>query len=137
MIINIKSGAIYSYLENHYIVQYVSKDFALISGILDDNKAIKFSKNCILSDNKIFNLIVSEKQYHMVTYESLRKALLEMKIALVNTKYSDIINKIKIVIPLYSIGFEKLDKENIKNIINDLFFATNLEITLLENNKGE
>ena len=138
MVINEISCKINSLQKDHYIIQFISEDFALISGLLEVNvkKITKsFSKkyNCILSNNKIFNLIVSKEQCQKVSYDSIKQAFSEMRTILLNRDLIDIIDKNKIAVPEYGIGFENINWEIVKDIISDLFFDTNLEITFVKN----
>jgi hypothetical protein len=138
MVINEISCKINSLQKDHYIVQFISEDFALISGMLDiniKNVTKSFAKKyyCILSNNKIFNLIISKQQYEKVTYDSIKRAFSEMRTLLLNRDLMDIIDKNKIAVPEYGIGFENLDWNIIKDILSDLFFDTNLEITFVKN----
>ena len=127
-------GSINFFQKDHYIVQFISEDFAKIADLLEDNYITRTPNKyyCIFTDNSIFNLIVKEKQYEKINYDSLKKAFSAMKNILTSEKYINIVNKNKILIPENSIGFEKSDWKEIRKIVSDLFFDTNIEITFIE-----
>lgn len=134
----------------YYFVQYISNDFAKITGIADFNSD-KFnltfvpeirnteidldgSINCILVDNKVFNLIIKRNHDRNTTYETLRNCFMEMKTILLNERFTDMIDKYKIAIPKIDDG---LDWEKVKELIQDIFKDTNVEILACDSNEYE
>jgi hypothetical protein len=133
--------------DDYYLVQCISADFAMAAGI-----AVQFNKNyniksilksqygnfydrwprecCILVNNKVFNLVTKKEHYQKPTYDQIRQCLREMKIILTSVEYTDMIDKYKVAMPKIGCGLDQLDWDKVKQIIEDTFKDTNLEILI-------
>jgi len=130
--------------DEYYLVQYMSADFAMATGVLvhineyhNTKKALKDiygdtiitkfpDMNCILYDNKIFNLIIKANQKQRITSEMVEKSLRSMKRILLDIDID--IKTNKIAIPKN--GITELDWNIIKPIIEKVFQDTNVEILI-------
>ena len=126
----------------YYLVQCISADYAMAAGIAVDfnkkydiknimmdhpeNVISSYDKSCLLVNNKVFNLVTKKNYYQKPTYKSLRNALLQMKIILLNNP--EIIDKYKLAMPRIGCGLDKLEWEKVSQIIQEVFQDTNVEI---------
>lgn len=135
MIFKEEKRDLFSVDDKYYLAHCISDDFALGAGI-----AVEFVKRynmraelknqypngiggvgCVLIDN-VFNLITKEKCYHKPTYKTLEKSLELM---------CDIIVKKDIkylAIPKIGCGIDRLDWEQVKEIIKEVFNNVDIEI---------
>ena len=135
----------------YYLVQCISADFATVTGIIlpsdkkynyydlrsklketfGDNLVKNYPKlNCILCDNRVFNLIVKKNNRQNQTYESVEDSLIEMKKLLLKCP---LIKTNKIAIS--NQGLDTLDWEKIKLLIEKVFQDTNAEFLICEYKK--
>ena len=128
--------------DEYYFAQAISKDYAIVSEIIDNFDStynmknpimengeqiiVSPDKSCILVNNKVFNLIIKPSYYKKPSYETLKKSLLGMKIIML--KHTDIINKSKLAMPKIACGVDQLEWDKVKEIIKEVFQDTNLEI---------
>lgn len=75
----------------------------------------------LLVDN-VFNLVTKARVFHKPTYESLYDTLLDMRVQCENLDIS------KLAIPLLGCGLDRLNWERVKDIIEDVFDSTDIEI---------
>ena len=75
----------------------------------------------LLVDN-VFNLVTKARVFHKPTYESLYDTLLDMRVQCENLDISSL------SIPLLGCGLDRLNWEQVKDIIEDVFDSTDIEI---------
>ena len=143
MIIKEEKRDLFSVDENeYYFVQCISADYAMGAGI-----AVEFNKrfdiknvmrekpenvmsspnnNCLLVNDKVFNLVTKDKYFQKPTYDSLKKALINMKILMLN--HPELMKTNKVAMPRIGCGLDKLDWDKVKLIIEEVFGDTNIEI---------
>ena len=143
MIIKEEKRDLFSVDDNeYYFVQCISADYAMGAGI-----AVEFNKrfdiknvmrkkpenvisspnnNCLLVNDKVFTLVTKDKYFHKPTYDSLKKALINMKILMLN--HPELMKTNKVAMPRIGCGLDKLDWDKVKPIIEEVFGDTNIEI---------
>lgn len=136
MIIKEEVRDLFTVPQGFYLVHCISGDFALGAGIAkqfvkvynmkeklesrwdfidkDENKAI-------IIDN-VFNLITKRKYFQKPTYDSLRKALEDMKEQANNLLIT------KLAMPKIGCGLDKLEWSRVKEILEEIFEDTDIEI---------
>lgn len=126
--------------QGYYLAHCISGDYALGAGIAKQfvenyNMRFKLHKNypipdgekfanvgqALLVDN-VFNLVTKARVFHKPTYESLYDALLDMRIQCVDLDIS------RLAVPLLGCGLDRLNWEQVKDIIEDVFNSTDIEI---------
>lgn len=113
----------------YYLVQWISADFARSAGIVTEcNTNYNIKLNCILCDNRVFNLIIKENCFSITTYEMFRDSLVAMRRMLLSTTGIPEIKTNKIAIP--KIIYHDVDWDIAKFIIKDVFKDTNVEILI-------
>lgn len=126
--------------QGYYLAHCISGDYALGAGIAKQfvenyNMRFKLHKifpipdgekfanvgQALLVDN-VFNLVTKARVFHKPTYESLYDTLLDMRVQCENLDIS------KLAIPLLGCGLDRLNWERVKDIIEDVFDSTDIEI---------
>ena len=126
--------------QGYYLAHCISGEYALGAGIAKQfvenyNMRFKLHKNypipdgekfanvgqALLVDN-VFNLVTKARVFHKPTYESLYDTLLDMRVQCENLDIS------RLAIPLLGCGLDKLNWEQVKDIIEDVFDSTDIEI---------
>jgi len=127
--------------DNDYIlVHCISNDFEMSMGVsvyfthmgikkyLIDNYYNDWNHHgyCIITDigRKTCNLVTKEKFWKKPTYKTLKESLEDMKIQLSKLK----IKPLKIAMPVIGCGLDKLNWNKVKEIIQDVFKYTDIEI---------
>lgn len=131
--------------DEYYLAHCLSSDFAKIAGVsveLDEHHNIKNkikekygddfitrypNMNCILSDNKVFNLIIKSDYNLEDRYRFLEESLYSMKKILLDKDNVYIIKTNKIAISKKEYSLYKLDWDRVKNTITKVFQDTNVE----------
>lgn len=123
--------------DSYYLAHCISSDCAMGAGIAVEfekrfklrNKLLKNSNvvrkfpTCILED-KVLNLITKEKYWHKPTYDSLLGALGVMRSIAID-------NSIRyIAMPTIGAGLDRLNWNNVKEIIRKVFKDTDIEILI-------
>ena len=132
-----KTGSLFTAPKEYYLAHCISGDFALGAGI-----AKKFDKvyqmrtklfesypsqndgylgEALLVDN-VFNLVTKSKYYHKPTYDTLYEAVYDMR------EQCERLNINKIAVPKLGCGLDKLNWEEVKDIIYDVFADTDIEV---------
>lgn len=126
--------------QGYYLAHCISADFALGAGIakkFDEvyNMKFKLFKNydgyeyecgdCLVVDN-VFNLVTKPKCYHKPTYESLKEALEAMK------EYVLYFNIDKIAMPHIASGLDRLQWDQVLEIIKEVFEDTDVDILICD-----
>ena len=126
--------------QGYYLAHCISGDYALGAGIAKQfvenyNMRFKLHKNypipdgekfanvgqALLVDN-VFNLVTKARVFHKPTYESLYDTLLDMRIQCENLDIS------RLAVPLLGCGLDRLNWERVKDVIEDVFDSTDIEI---------
>lgn len=126
--------------QGYYLAHCISGDYALGAGIAKQfvenyNMRFKLHKNypipdgekfanvghALLVDN-VFNLVTKARVFHKPTYESLYDTLLDMRIQCEELDIS------RLAVPLLGCGLDRLNWEQVKDVIEDVFDSTDIEI---------
>ena len=126
--------------EDYYLAHCISADFALGAGIakiFDEVYNMRFKLfrdydgyeydggDALLIDN-VFNLVTKSKCYHKPTYESLRESLEVMK------RIMELGAITKLAMPKIASGLDRLDWDEVYDIICEVFEDTDVEILICE-----
>lgn len=140
MTINIVNKDLFAMPQGYYLAHCISADFALGAGIakvFDSIYNMKFKLyrhydnyryvggDALLVDN-VFNLVTKDKCWHKPTYASLRESLEMMKEQL------EIIGANKLAMPWIGCGLDRLNKEQVYDIICEVFEDMDIEIVICE-----
>lgn len=135
--------------QNYILVHCISADFRLGAGI-----AVKFRQmgvknelerlynrnvsyldlwredkhgTCLFTEvgRPVYNLVTKERYYHKPTYTSLEQSLWDLK-----RQHFQKNETLKLAMPKIGCGLDKLDWEEVENIIKEVFKDTNTEITV-------
>lgn len=140
MTINIEQRDLFTMPQGYYLAHCISADFALGAGIakaFDEvyNMRFKLFRNYdnyeynggdALPVDNVFNLVTKKKCWHKPTYASLREALEMMKEQL------EFLNVAKLAMPWIGCGLDRLQKEQVYDIICEVFEDMNIEIVICE-----
>lgn len=124
--------------KDYVLVHCISADFALGAGIAKEfaKKGVrKYLINCY-STPKVgmsltsystgwkaeVNLITKYRYWHKPTYDSLKQSLYSLKQEVMLMKWD------KLAMPRIGCGLDKLEWDKVKQIINDTFADTDIEI---------
>jgi len=125
-------GDIFDAPEEYYLVHCISSDLAMGRGI-----AVKMNNTFQLRNelrkshiimpsavlvNRVFNLITKDKYWHKPTYSTIGKALQFMKAICVMHGIK------KLAMPTIGCGLDKLQWNEVKRIIQHIFYHTEVEI---------
>lgn len=140
MNITIEQKDLFTVPQGYYLAHCISADFALGAGIaktFDEvyNMRYKLFKDypdyefdggdALLIDNT-FNLVTKQKYWHKPTYNSVREALLVMK-EMMKALYID-----KLAMPKIASGLDRLQWDDVLEIIKEVFEDLNCEILICE-----
>lgn len=137
-----KSGDLFTAPREYYLAHCISGDFALGAGIakmfnkvydmktkllevypIENDETYGHVGEALLIDN-VFNLVTKARYFHKPTYDSLQKTLIEMK------KQCGELGITKLAMPKIGSGLDKLDWEKVRDIIQDVFSDTDIEIVV-------
>ena len=120
----------------YYLAHCISADFAMGAGVakkIDEAFAVRKPLRsaagkgrvgeCI-AVKRIFNLVTKEHSYQKPTYATLRAALIDMR------DLARDMGITKIAMPCIGCGLDKLNWNNVKKIIREVFEDTDLEIVV-------
>ncbi len=140
MIYNEVRGDLFYVPQGYYLAHCISGDYALGAGIakkFDEvyNMRFKLHKNYAIPDGEkychvgdallvdnVFNLVTKERCFYKPTYDTLCDALIDMRDQCEQLDIS------KIAMPLIGCGLDQLEWGTVKNIIEDIFDAVDIEI---------
>lgn len=140
MNITVETKDLFTVPQGYYLAHCISADFALGAGIAKtfDNvysmryKLFSFYDNyeyrggdALLVDN-VFNLVTKAKCYHKPTYQSLRESLEVMKEIMEDCAIT------KLAIPMLGCGLDRLQWENVYDMICEIFEDTDVEILVCQ-----
>lgn len=142
MIINEVRGDLFMVPQGYYLAHCISGDYALAAGIAKEfdevyNMRFKLHKNYPIPENEnyanvgrallidnVFNLVTKGRCFHKPTYDTLCNTLVDMLEQCMD------LSIIKLAMPLIGCGLDKLDWEYVKDIIEDVFDETDIEILI-------
>ena len=140
MTITIEQRDLFSMPQGYYLAHCISADFALGAGIakvFDNvyNMRYKLWRSYdhyvyrggdALPIDNVFNLVTKAKCFQKPTYESLREALEMMK------EQIDWLGVTKLAMPWIGCGLDKLQKDQVYDIICEVFEDMDIEIAICE-----
>ena len=140
MTITIENRDLFTVPQGYYLAHCISADFALGAGIAKtfDNvynmrfKLFKFYDNYTyeggdaLPIDNTFNLVTKPKCYHKPTYEAVREALESMR------DIMESLNITKLAMPKIGCGLDRLDWDEVYDIIFEVFEDTDVEILICD-----
>lgn len=140
MTITIEQKDLFTMPQGYYLAHCISADFTLGAGIakiFDELYNMKFKLyfhypdyeySCgevLLVDN-VFNLVTKRKHWHKPTYDSLRESLEMMRDQMV------FMGATKLAMPWIGCGLDKLEKDQVYDLICEVFEYTNVDIVICE-----
>ena len=140
MTITIEQRDLFTVPQGYYLAHCISADFALGAGIakkFDEVYNMRFKLfreydmysydggDALPIDN-VFNLVTKKKCYHKPTYDSVREALECMK------GQMEMLCITKLAMPRIASGLDRLDWDQVYDIICEVFEDTNVEILICE-----
>ena len=140
MIITIENRDLFTVPQGYFLCHCVSADFALGAGIAKAFDSIynmrfklfrhypDYEYHCgdaLLIDN-VFNLVTKRKCWHKPSYESLRESLEMMREQL------EFLDATKLAMPWIGCGLDKLNKDQVYDIICEVFDDMDIEIVICE-----
>ena len=140
MTITTEKRDLFTMPQGYYLAHCISADFALGAGIakvFDQVYNMRFKLfrrypdyeyhggDAILIDNT-FNLVTKRKCWHKPTYESLRESLEMMREQL------EFMDATKLAMPWIGCGLDKLQKDNVYDIICEVFEDMDIDIVICE-----
>ena len=140
MTITIEKKDLFTMPQGYYLAHCISADFALGAGIakvFDNvyNMKFKLYRNYdnyeyhggdALPIDNVFNLVTKQKCWHKPTYDSLREALLMMREQL------EFLGATKLAMPWVGCGLDRLDRNQVYDIICAVFEGMDIEIVICE-----
>lgn len=140
MTITIEKKDLFTMPQGYYLAHCISADFALGAGIAKTfdsvyNMKFKLYRNYdnyvyrggdALAIDNVFNLVTKAKCWHKPTYESLREALEMMREQL------EFLNVTKLAMPWIGCGLDRLQKDQVYDIICEVFEDMDIEIAICE-----
>lgn len=136
MTINIIKKDLFTIEDDYYLAHCISADFALGAGIAKTfnskyDMRFKLFNNypnyvyrggdALLVDN-VFNLVTKAKFFQKPTYESLTEALEMLRDKIISLQIT------KLAIPMIGCGLDRLKWSRVKNIIENVFVDTDINI---------
>lgn len=140
MIFNEVQKDLFTVPQGYYLAHCISGDYALGAGIakafdqvynmrfklhrdyaIPDGEKYANVGRALLVDN-VFNLVTKQRCFHKPTYDTLYETLVNMKEQCENFDIE------KIAMPLIGCGLDRLDWEQVKDVIEDVFGETDIEI---------
>jgi hypothetical protein len=140
MTIAIEKRDLFTVPQGYYLAHCISADFALGAGIakkFDEVYNMRFKLfreydgftyeggDALLIDN-VFNLVTKPKCYHKPSYESVREALELMRFQM------NINATTKLAMPKIASGLDRLNWDDVLEIICEVFEDTDVEILICE-----
>ena len=140
MTIKIEKRDLFTVPQGYYLAHCISADFKLGAGIAKQFDEVFNMKYKLFAEygyytyhggdalpiDNVFNLVTKEKYYEKPTYKSLTEALEEMR------HLMKMFHITKLAMPKIGCGLDKLDWNNVLNIITDIFGESDVEILVCE-----
>ena len=136
------NGDLFRVPQSYYLAHCISGDYALGAGIakkIDEeyNMKYKLFKNYAIPDGEksanvgrallvdnVFNLVTKERCFHKPTYDTLYDTLMDMR------RQCEELDITKLAMPLLGCGLDKLDWDFVKDIIDEAFYDSDIEILI-------
>ena len=140
MTITTEKKDLFTMPQGYYLAHCISADFALGAGIAKTFDAVydmrfKLFKgysdytyhggDALLIDN-VFNLVTKAKYWHKPTYDSLRESLEMMR------EWIEFLNVTKLAMPRIASGLDRLNWNQVYDIICEVFEDMDIEIVICE-----
>ena len=140
MNITIEKRDLFTMPQGYYLAHCISADFALGAGIAKAfdsvyNMKFKLYRNYdnyeyhggdSLPIDNVFNLVTKNKCWHKPTYESMREALEMMR------EQMEFLDVDKLAIPKIGCGLDRLNWDQVYDIICEVFEDMDVEIVVCE-----
>lgn len=140
MNITIEKKDLFTVPQGYYLAHCISADFALGAGIaktFDEVYNMRYKLFNFYDDynyeggdalpiDNVFNLVTKKKCYHKPTYESVREALECMK------EQMEMLYITKLAMPKIAAGLDRLNWDEVYDIICEVFDDTDVEILICE-----
>lgn len=140
MNITIEKRDLFTMPQGYYLAHCISADFALGAGIAKAfdsayNMKFKLYRNYdnyeyhggdSLPIDNVFNLVTKNKCWHKPTYESMREALEMMR------EHMEFLDVDKLAIPKIGCGLDRLNWDQVYDIICEVFEDMDVEIVVCE-----
>lgn len=137
MILIEQKGNLFDAPEDYYFAHCISSDYKLGAGIAKQFVDIFNIKSKLFEQypktgkvgiallvDRVFNLVTKPNYYDKPTYTTLTQALVDMKGQCLNLKIN------KIAMPKIGCGLDRLQWDLVKNLLNELFQDTDIEIVV-------
>lgn len=136
------TGNLFTAPQGYYLAHCISGDYALGAGIAKQfvdiyNMRFKLHKRfpipdgekfdnvgCALLIDNVFNLVTKPRFFHKPTCDSLYDTLVSMK------EQCEELDITKIAMPRIGCGLDKLQWDDVKEVIDDVFGDTDIEIVV-------
>lgn len=136
------TGDLFTVPQGYYLAHCISGDFSLGAGIakqfdevynmrfklfrdypFEVNEKYGYVGKALLVDN-VFNLVTKPRHYHHPNYDTLLDTIIDMRDQCEN------LNITKLAMPKIGSGLDRLDWEKVKEIIQDVFDDSDIEILI-------
>ena len=142
MTINEINGDLFRVPQGYYLAHCISGDYALGAGIAkkfdaEYNMRFKLFRDYAIPDGEksanvgrallvdnVFNLVTKERCFHKPTYDTLYDTLVDMR------EQCEHLDINRLAMPLIGCGLDKLEWDMVKDVIEDVFENTNIEILI-------
>lgn len=139
MIIREENRDLFTAPQGYYLVHCITGDFSLGAGIAKKVNEIYNMRNKLKNDygpiftedtyvgealivDNVFNLVLKKNPNKKAKYKKLRQCLEDMKIEMENNLIT------KVAMPKIACGHEGLEWERVREVIEEVFEDTNVEI---------
>lgn len=135
-------GDLFTAPQGYYLAHCISGDFTLGAGIakrfdevynmrfklfrdypFDDGEKYGWVGSALLIDN-VFNLVTKPRRFHMPDYDTLYETLIDMR------DQCESMSITKLAMPKIGSGLDKLDWEQVKELIQEAFDGSDIEIVV-------
>lgn len=136
------TGDLFAVPQGYYLAHCISGDFTLGAGIakrfdevynmrfklfrdypFEEDEKYGYVGKALLVDN-VFNLVTKPKRYHRPDYDTLLDAIIDMRDQCENLDIA------KLAMPKIGSGLDRLDWVRVKEIIQDVFEDSDIEILI-------
>ena len=142
MTINEINGDLFRVPQGYYLAHCISGDYALGAGIAkkfdaEYNMRFKLFRDYAIPDGEksanvgrallidnVFNLVTKERCFHKPTYDTLYDTLVDMR------EQCEDFDITRLAMPLIGCGLDKLEWDKVKDVLEDVFENTNIEILI-------
>lgn len=136
------NGDLFSVPQGYYLAHCISGDFALGAGIakkfdsvynmrfklfrdypIEDGEKYSWVGSALLIDN-VFNLVTKPRCFQKPDYDTLYKTLIDMK------EQCETLDITRLAMPKIGSGLDRLNWERVKEIIQEVFDGSDIEILI-------